>query len=69
MCHVTRSFSTRALCTAMSVNCRGKKQSRSKKSIKFLAIEWKKLVAGVNNEEYEDVMEEAFTRLIHDHQF
>ena len=49
--------------------CRGKKQSRSKKSIKFLAIERKKLVAGVKNEEYEDVMEDAFTRLIHDHRF
>ena len=38
-------------------------------SIKFLAIERKKLVGGVKNEGYEDVMEEAFTRLIHDHQF
>ena len=38
-------------------------------SIKFLAMERKKLVGGVKNEEYEDVMEEAFTRLIHDHQF
>ena len=38
-------------------------------SIKFLAIERKKLVAGVKNEEYKDVMEEAFTQLIHDHQF
>ena len=26
-------------------------------------------MAGVKNEEYKDVMEEAFTRLIHDHQF
>ena len=66
---MTRSFSTCALCTAMSVNCRGKKQSQSKKSIKFLAIERKKLVAGVKNEEYKEVMEEAFTRLLHDHQF
>ena len=46
-----------------------KKKSRSRKSIKFLAIERKKLVAGVKNEEYEEVMEEAFTRLIHDHRF
>ena len=40
-----------------------------KKSIKFLAIEHKKLVAGVKNEEYEEVMEEAFTQSIHDNQF
>ena len=26
-------------------------------------------MAGVKNEEYEEVMEEAFTRLMHDHQF
>ena len=26
-------------------------------------------MAGVKNEEYEDVMKEALTRLIHDHQF
>ena len=26
-------------------------------------------MAGVKNEEYEEVMEEAFTRLIHDHRF
>ena len=59
------------MCFVYGNVCRGKKQSQSKKSImiKFLAIELKKLVAGVKNEEYEDVMEEAFTRLIHDHQF
>ena len=66
---MTRSFSIRALCTVMLVNCQGKKQSRSKKSIKFFAMERKKLVAGVKNEEYKEVMEETFTRLIHDHQF
>ena len=66
---MTGLFSTCALCTVMLVNCQGKKQSRSKKSIKFFAMERKKLVAGVKNEEYEEVMKETFTRLIHDHQF
>ena len=46
-----------------------KKQSQSKKSIKFLVIERKKLVAGVKNEEYKEIMEEAFIWFIHDHQF